>query len=187
MIENQTNKGNRLGPLLSSPLDARSCWAPLRLAALAYATPNTNVPPVGDFYRTEVTLTSEKQAQVAVKRLKRMFHGRKVFQNPKDHEVIARLIRYVAPPDAIILDSFAGSGTTGHAVMELNKSDGGKRRCVLVELDPTIAETVTSKRLAHAVDELRSTGESQTGGGAAGWRSPRPDGLSLLPSGSDAA
>ena len=58
-----------------------------------------------------------KQSQVAVKALRRLM-GEKVFENPKDFEVIARLIRYITEPGDIILDSFAGSGTTGHAVLD---------------------------------------------------------------------
>ena len=88
-----------------------------------------------------------KQAQVAVKTLRNIFDGRKVFQNPKDHEVIMRLIRYCTGPEDVILDAFAGSGTTGHAVMALNQQDQGKRRCVLIEMDDAIFRNVTCERL----------------------------------------
>jgi len=72
-----------------------------------------------------------KQSQVAVKYLRKLM-GDKVFDNPKDHEVIARILRYCTNPDTgdIILDSFAGSGTTGHAVLALNAEDGGNRRFI---------------------------------------------------------
>jgi adenine-specific DNA-methyltransferase len=61
-----------------------------------------------------------KQAQVSVKLLREIFNGQRIFENPKDHEVIMRLVRYVTKPGDLILDSFAGSGTTGHAVLKLN-------------------------------------------------------------------
>ncbi|MEW6406593.1 MAG: site-specific DNA-methyltransferase [Chloroflexota bacterium] len=61
--------------------------------------------------------------------LKSMF-GTKVFYNPKPLELIQRLCQF-APKDAVILDFFAGSGTTAHAVLELNKEDGGHRRVIL--------------------------------------------------------
>lgn len=48
------------------------------------------------------------------------------------------------------MDSFAGSGSTGHAVMQLNATDGGNRNFVLVELDETIAKDITAKRLSLA-------------------------------------
>lgn len=57
-----------------------------------------------------------------------------------------------ASSEDIILDSFAGSGTTGQAVMELNKEDGGNRRFILVELEKEIAETVTTTRLTNVIN-----------------------------------
>jgi adenine-specific DNA-methyltransferase len=76
-----------------------------------------------------------KQSQVSVKALRALMEG-KVFNNPKDHEEIARLVDYTtsSDPDAIIMDFFAGSGTTGHSVWELNAKDGGRRRMILVQL-----------------------------------------------------
>ena len=63
--------------------------------------------------------------------------GAKVFDNPKDHEVLSRLIRYVSSNDdspAIVLDFFAGSGSTGHAVLELNKDGKNRFQFVLAQL-----------------------------------------------------
>jgi hypothetical protein len=63
--------------------------------------------------------------------------GSKVFDNPKDHEVLARLIRYVASNDdtpAIVLDFFAGSGSTGQAVLDLNKDGKNRFQFILVQL-----------------------------------------------------
>ena len=53
---------------------------------------------------------------------------------------------------ALILDSFAGSGTTGHAVLAHNKADGGKRRFILVEMDPKICREVTAERLKRVIE-----------------------------------
>ena len=76
-----------------------------------------------------------KQSQVSVKSLRNLF-GKKVFNNPKDLDEIARLIRYTSSDDtnAVVLDFFAGSGTTGEAVMRLNSEDNGNRRYILVQL-----------------------------------------------------
>src|SRR5207249_11478493 len=76
-----------------------------------------------------------KQAQVSVKLLRSIFGGKRTFENPKDHEVIMRLLRYVTKPGDLILDSFAGSGTTGHAILQSNHHYGGDRRFILVELE----------------------------------------------------
>ena len=76
-----------------------------------------------------------KQSQVSVRYLRTLF-GKKVFNNPKDLDEIAKLIRYTTSDDlnAVVLDFFAGSGTTGEAVMRLNSQDNGKRRYILVQL-----------------------------------------------------
>lgn len=81
--------------------------------------------------------------------------GSTLFKNPKPAELIMSLIKMVCPKeDAIILDFFAGSGTTGHAVLELNKQDGGNRKfimCTSNEITDTtpngVVMDVTSKRL----------------------------------------
>ena len=61
--------------------------------------------------------------------------GMKAFSNPKDHEILARLFRYVTPTDGTVLDFFAGSGSTGHAVIDLNRAPArSERKFVLVEV-----------------------------------------------------
>lgn len=65
------------------------------------------------------------------KQLKEIFEQKKIFENPKPLQLIKDLIYITGKKDAVILDFFAGSGTTGHAVLELNKEDHGKRRCIL--------------------------------------------------------
>ena len=94
----------------------------------------------------------QKQAQVAVKLLRKIFDGRKAFPNPKDHEVIMRLIRYCTGPDDLILDSFSGSATTGHAVFQLNKSDQSRRKFILVEMDESIARDTCVERLKRVIN-----------------------------------
>jgi len=91
-----------------------------------------------------------KQAQSSVKVLRKIFDGKKVFANPKDHEVLIRLIRYVAPQDAVILDSFGGSGSTAHAVFAANKIDNGTRRFILIEM-MDYAETITAERVRRVI------------------------------------
>lgn len=68
--------------------------------------------------------------------LMRDIFGVRVFENPKDHEVLARWINYVSGgrKDAIVMDFFAGSGTTAHSVLSLNAKDNGNRSYILVQL-----------------------------------------------------
>ncbi len=72
---------------------------------------------------------------------------KKVFDNSKPVDLIKRLIFLSTGPDSIVLDSFAGSGTTGHAVLAQNRDDNGNRQFILVELEPKIAREITAERL----------------------------------------
>lgn len=60
--------------------------------------------------------------------------GDKPFANPKDHEILGRLVRYLSHRDTTVLDYFAGSGSIGHAVIESNRKFGGERKFVLIEV-----------------------------------------------------
>ncbi|MBK9614367.1 MAG: site-specific DNA-methyltransferase [Uliginosibacterium sp.] len=73
--------------------------------------------------------------------------GSAVFDTPKPSSLLQRIIRLVCNKDSIVLDSFAGSGTTAHAVLKQNAEDGGTRRFILVEMDAHIAPNVTAERV----------------------------------------
>ena len=97
-----------------------------------------------------------KQSQVAVKYLRSLM-GAKVFDNPKDHEVLARLIGYCSGGDrqACVLDFFAGSCSTSEAVMLLNGEDGGKRRFIMIQLpEPIDAKTAGLKAGYRTIADL---------------------------------
>jgi len=69
------------------------------------------------------------------------------FPFPKPVGLVGFLSSMIADKNAIVLDTFAGSGTTGEAVLQLNKEDGGNRRFILVEMEPKIAREITFSRL----------------------------------------
>jgi adenine-specific DNA-methyltransferase len=73
-----------------------------------------------------------------------------VFETPKPTRLIKNLIILGATKDSIILDSFAGSGTTAHAVLALNKEDNGKRRFILVECED-YADKITAERVRRVI------------------------------------
>ncbi len=78
--------------------------------------------------------------------------GNGVFQFPKDSDVLSELIGLVATePGDIVLDSFAGSGTTAHAVLKLNAQDKKDRRFILVEM-MEYADTLTSERVRRVMN-----------------------------------
>lgn len=70
-----------------------------------------------------------------------------VFITPKPTRLIQRILQIATDKDSLVLDSFAGSGTTAHAVLKQNAEDGGNRRFILVEMDKHIAENVTAERV----------------------------------------
>src|SRR5690606_10799665 len=69
------------------------------------------------------------------------------FNTPKPSLLIQRILQIASDKDSIILDSFAGSGTTGHAVLKQNVEDGGERKFILVEMEPKIAGDITAERV----------------------------------------
>ncbi len=93
--------------------------------------------------------------------------GKGAFQNPKPSTTIQALLDLIDDnSDSIILDSFAGSGTTAHAVLNLNKKDGGNRKFILIELED-YAESITAERVKRVIDGY-GEGKNQvegTGGG----------------------
>jgi site-specific DNA-methyltransferase (adenine-specific)/adenine-specific DNA-methyltransferase len=74
-----------------------------------------------------------------------------VFITPKPTRLIQRILQIASDKDSLILDSFVGSGTTGHAVLKQNAEDGGSRRFITVEMDGNIAEKVTAERLKNVI------------------------------------
>jgi adenine-specific DNA-methyltransferase len=76
--------------------------------------------------------------------------GGQTFQYPKPRSLVEHLIKIAVPEEAIVLDFFAGSGTTAHAVLNLNKQDGGNRRFILVS-NTEATETEPDKNLCRDV------------------------------------
>lgn len=100
----------------------------------------------------------------AKKEMLAIFNGIATFDTPKPTRLIQRILAICPDKDALVLDSFAGSGTTGHAVLKQNAEDGGNRRFITVEMDADIAEKVTAKRLKNAIDGYTTTrGEAVPG------------------------
>jgi len=81
--------------------------------------------------------------------------GEETFAFPKPQSLIRKLIEQATKEDDIILDSFAGSGTTAHAVLELNKEDGGNRKFILVEQED-YANTITAERIRRVIKGVKT-------------------------------
>ncbi|MEG1146753.1 MAG: DNA methyltransferase [Bacilli bacterium] len=92
--------------------------------------------------------------------LKKIFND-KIFSYPKPPSLITYLINLISNKNALVLDFFAGSGTTGQAVMELNQEDGGNRRFILVTNNENdIARKICYERLYRVINGIGSNGES---------------------------
>jgi adenine-specific DNA-methyltransferase len=88
----------------------------------------------------------------------------KKFNFPKPIELLKRFIQVSTSKDSIILDSFAGSGTTAHAVLDLNKEDGGNRKFILVEMED-YANNITAERVRRVINGVPESKNFQEGTG----------------------
>lgn len=86
-----------------------------------------------------------------------------VFITPKPVRLVRRILDVATDKDSLVLDSFAGTGTTGHALLAMNKADGGDRRFILVEMEEGIAKGVTAQRLTRVIEGHKD--EQGLGGG----------------------
>ncbi|MEA1940676.1 MAG: site-specific DNA-methyltransferase [Pseudomonadota bacterium] len=92
--------------------------------------------------------------------LKEIF-GEKAFDTPKPKRLLQRVLEHATGPDSVILDSFAGSATTAHAVLEANKRDGGSRRFILVEMED-YADRLTAERVRRVINGYDFKGTKKT-------------------------
>ena len=92
----------------------------------------------------------ELDSRTGANALESLFGSREVFKNPKPVELLANLFSFVVMESRYVLDFLAGSGTTGHAVVNLNRSNGGQRKYLLVEIGNHF-ETVLLPRMKKVV------------------------------------
>lgn len=93
-----------------------------------------------------------------------------VFITPKPTWLIQRILQIATDKDSLVLDSFAGSGTTAHAVLKQNAEDGGNRHFILVEMDNTIAQTVTAERVKRVSQGYTSAKGKEVAGLGSGFQ-----------------
>lgn len=88
--------------------------------------------------------------QEATKEISKIFSTPTAFDYPKPVRLVQRIIQIATSKDSVILDSFAGSGTTAHAVLNMNKADGGHRKFILVEMED-YADSITAERVRRVI------------------------------------
>ena len=116
-------------------------------------------PPTNYWSYVDVGHTDE-----AAKIVKAIFDGRATFDTPKPPRLIERVLQIVGDNNALILDSFAGSGTTAHAVLNMNKADGGDRRFILIEMGD-YADRITAERVKRVIDGYGEGRQAMAGTG----------------------
>lgn len=157
-----------MGIVLSEPLDVsaakakavyeRGQWPRFFFTKSGYGgiARKTYLENVGGKLATNLWLHAEVgHTDEAKKEMLAIFDGRAPFDTPKPSRLLEFVLRIGADENSIILDSFAGSGTTAHAVLKMNKQDGGHRKFILVEM-MDYAETITAERVRRVIDGFGS-------------------------------
>ncbi len=126
-----------------------------------FGSSGNNVPSIKRFLSevkqgtTSMTIwkyTEVGHNQDAKQQIKDIFYDVKFpFDTPKPYMLIEKILHLATDKNSIILDSFAGSGTTAHAVLNMNKQDGGNRRFILVEMED-YAESITAERVRRVIN-----------------------------------
>jgi adenine-specific DNA-methyltransferase len=110
-----------------------------------YADDSDGVPPETIFYNVDVGSNRTSKSEI-----KTILGGNADFATPKPVGLLERVLQVAADANAIVLDSFAGSGTTAHAVLAANKKDAGNRKFILVETED-YADTLTAERVRRVI------------------------------------
>ncbi|MCA8927009.1 MAG: site-specific DNA-methyltransferase [Alphaproteobacteria bacterium] len=142
--------------------EGRNGWTPyFRI----YADTSAGRPPETIWYHKDVGSSRTAKAQI-----KQIF-GEAAFDTPKPLGVVSRVIEIAAEPSSIILDSFAGSATTAHAVLDANRRDGGTRRFILVEMED-YADRLTAERIRRVINgyDFKGTQRSELFRDRLNWR-----------------
>jgi site-specific DNA-methyltransferase (adenine-specific)/adenine-specific DNA-methyltransferase len=105
------------------------------------------VVPQTIWFHQEVGNTQEAKKEI----VKIIPDETEVFITPKPTRLLQRIFQIATNPGDLVLDSFAGSGTTGDVILQMNNEDGGNRRFILVEMDRNIAQNITAERLKRIV------------------------------------
>ena len=104
---------------------------------IIFGTDETQIIQIKEYlrdYAGDLKGLVELDSRVGANALEALFGSREVFRNPKPADLLVNLLGFVVPGGENVLDFFAGSGTTGHAVIDLNRRDGARRKFILVEM-----------------------------------------------------
>ena len=114
-------------------------------------------------YKAKLASVIELDGRTGTNEVKNIFaESNRPFDYPKPSVLLEELLGFVLKPNNIVLDSFAGSGTTAHAVLKLNAQDGGNRRFILCEM-MEYAETITAERVRRVMNGYGEGAKAEAG------------------------
>jgi len=132
----------------------------LRVIRRTYLNEQKGLPPSSLWDNVEKT-GHTRGAKYTLKRVFGEDYKSDLFDTPKPVEVITHILDLATDENSIILDSFAGSGTTAHAVLKANKRDGGNRRFILCEMED-YADELTAERVRRVMNGYDFSGTQKT-------------------------
>lgn len=140
--------------MLELEKDNRISFEPNMPRKKTFLSESKNTPPKSLLLHDLVGTNQDGSAEIV-----RIFQDKSIFDYPKPVKLIKYLISKCTNRNAIILDFFAGSGTTGQAVLELNKEDNGNRKFILCTNNENgICEKITYNRIKTVITGLREDG-----------------------------
>lgn len=108
-------------------------------------------------YKAKFSSVFDLDGRAGTNEIKALFpESKRAFNYPKSLGLIEQIISFASDSDSLIMDSFAGSGTTAHAVLKQNVEDGGNRKFILVEMDKQIAQDVTVERVRRVANGYKN-------------------------------
>lgn len=131
-----------------------------RIIRRTYLADQKGLPPSSYWANVEET-GHTRGAKVTLKHVFGSDYASDLFATPKPVQVVLKALELATDKSAIVLDSFAGSGTTAHAVLEANKRDGGNRRFILVEMED-YADRLTAERVRRVINGYDFQGTQKT-------------------------
>jgi adenine-specific DNA-methyltransferase len=122
-------------------------------------------------YRAKLSSLFELDGRIGTYEIKELFpNDKRPFDFPKPTELIEEIVSFTTSGDDLILDSFAGSGTTGDAILRLNKADACARRFILVEMKSEIAVNLTAERVRKVAEGYIDKKKERIEGTGGGFR-----------------
>ena len=120
-------------------------------------------------YRAKLSSLFELDGRVGTNEIKDIFpENKRPFDFPKPTGLLEELLSFTTESDDLVMDSFAGSGTTAHAILKLNKADTQKRRFLLIEMKQSIARDITAERVRRVAQGYKNAkGDAVSGIGGA--------------------